>query len=115
MKVISTGGTYGFSLTKNGNTFDFTSKSEDIIKAWIEQLKSLVVLTNFHDEYKASKMIGKGSFAKVYLVESKTTGKSYAVKAFTKEGVILSNKGNAKVIHCRYCYLIDMLLISSLA
>ena len=52
---------------------------------------------NFHDEYKAIKMIGRGSFAKVYLVESKTTGKSYAVKAFTKESVILSNKNDAKV------------------
>jgi len=55
------------------------------------------VLLTFHDDYKASKMIGKGSFAKVYLVESKANGKSYAVKAFTKESIILSNKGNAKV------------------
>ncbi len=55
------------------------------------------MLLTFHDDFKAIKMIGKGSFAKVYLVESKANGKSYAVKAFTKEGVILSNKGNAKV------------------
>jgi len=41
-------------------------------------------------------MIGRGSFAKVYFVESKSTGKPYAVKAFTKESVLASNKNNAK-------------------
>ena len=32
-----------------------------------------------------SKMIGKGSFAKVYLATKKEDGKDYAVKAFNKE------------------------------
>jgi len=86
----------GFSLSKNGVTYEFTSKDENVIKNWMTQLKSLVVMTNFHDEYKAIKMIGRGSFAKVYLVESKSTNKSYAVKAFTKESIILSSKNNAK-------------------
>ena len=87
----------GFSLSKNGNTYNFSSKDETVIKNWTNKLKGICVLTTFHEEYKAIKMIGRGSFAKVYLVESKTTGKSYAVKAFTKESVILSNKNNAKV------------------
>ena len=30
-------------------------------------------------------MIGKGSFARVYLVEDKETNEKYAVKAFSKE------------------------------
>ncbi len=38
----------------------------------------------------------------MYLVESKSTGKTFAVKAFAKEGVSQSNKGNAKVMRdCR--------------
>mmetsp|Transcript_11454 Transcript_11454/g.9859 ORF Transcript_11454/g.9859 Transcript_11454/m.9859 type:complete len:85 (-) Transcript_11454:1041-1295(-) len=41
-------------------------------------------------------MIGRGSFAKVYLVESKSEGGTYAVKAFTKESLVISNKSNAK-------------------
>mmetsp|Transcript_34880 Transcript_34880/g.31393 ORF Transcript_34880/g.31393 Transcript_34880/m.31393 type:complete len:251 (-) Transcript_34880:941-1693(-) len=41
-------------------------------------------------------MIGKGSFAKVYLVESKSTKSTFAVKAFTKESLRASNKSNAK-------------------
>jgi len=32
------------------------------------------------------------------LVDAKVSGKSYAVKAFTKESVLASNKNNAKVI-----------------
>lgn len=93
-----TGPQNGFSLTKNGNTYEFTSKNEDVIKNWFDSLKGICVQTTFHEDYKALKMIGKGSFAKVYLVESKATGKSYAVKAFTKESIILSNKNNAKVM-----------------
>ncbi len=87
----------GFSLTKNGKIFEFTSKNEAEIKNWFNLLKGICVLVTFHDDYKALKMIGKGSFAKVYLVESNTTGKQFAAKAFTKETLVASNKNNAKV------------------
>lgn len=98
MKTLPpTGGSFGFTLSKNGSTYDFTSKDESIIKRWVADLKTICVLATFHEEYKAIKMIGRGSFAKVYLVESKSSGKSYAVKAFTKESIIISNKSNAKV------------------
>mmetsp|Transcript_42367 Transcript_42367/g.49072 ORF Transcript_42367/g.49072 Transcript_42367/m.49072 type:complete len:647 (-) Transcript_42367:253-2193(-) len=97
MKVLpSNPGVFGFSLSKNGNTYEFTTKDENLMKAWVSELKAICVLATFHDDYKAIKMIGKGSFAKVYLVESKSTGKTFAVKAFTKEGIIMSNKANAK-------------------
>jgi serine/threonine protein kinase len=33
-------------------------------------------------------MIGKGSFARVYLVENKFTGNKFAVKAFSKEYIL---------------------------
>ena len=101
MKVLPNSGSdevYGFSLSKNGNTFEFTTKNESVFNAWIKSLKSICVLAPFHEQYKAVKMIGKGSFAKVYFVENKSDGKSYAVKAFTKEGIFISNKGNAKVL-----------------
>jgi len=87
---------YGFAITRNGNKYEFFSSDEKSIESWTNALKTICVLTNFHDEYKAQKMIGKGSFAKVYLVESKTNGKTFAVKAFTKESVFAANKGNAK-------------------
>jgi len=87
---------FGFELKKNGIKYEFHAEEESIIENWMTALKNVCVLHNFHDEYKAVKMIGKGSFAKVYLVESKTTGKNFAVKAFTKESLIISNKSNAK-------------------
>mgnify|MGYP000925284969 CR=1 FL=1 len=90
-------GVFGFSLSKNGNTYEFTSKDEGLVKRWTNDLRGICILSTFHEEYKAIKMIGRGSFAKVYLVESKSTSKSFAVKAFTKESIILSNKSNAKV------------------
>ena len=38
-------------------------------------------------------MIGKGSFAKVYLATKKSTGINYAVKAFNKEFMLEQFKG----------------------
>ena len=99
MKILpESNGLFGFSVLKNGNTYEFTCKDQSIMQRWIAELKAICVLTTFHEEYKAIKMIGRGSFAKVYLVENKTTNKSYAVKAFTKESIIISNKSNAKVV-----------------
>ena len=92
-----TEGVYGFTLTKNGSSYEFTTKNESVFNRWVTSLKSICVLASFHEQYKAIKMIGKGSFAKVYFVENKNDHKSYAVKAFTKEGLFISNKGNAKV------------------
>jgi len=57
---------HGFSVTKNGQTYDFYSGDSQAIENWVSALKKVCILTNFHDEYKALKMIGRGSFAKVF-------------------------------------------------
>lgn len=41
--------------------------------------------STFHEEFGVTKMIGKGSFAKVYLATKKSTAQNYAIKAFNKE------------------------------
>ena len=56
---------FGFSITRNGVQYEFYSEDEKIIQDWILVLKNVCIMTNFHEEYKALKMIGKGSFAKV--------------------------------------------------
>jgi len=86
----------GFVLMKNGSSFEFCFSEKQTLENWMNALKNICVLSNFHEEYKATKIIGKGSFAKVYLVDSKSTGKNYAVKAFAKDGLAQANKGNAK-------------------
>jgi serine/threonine protein kinase len=96
IKPDETNTEYGFSFIKNNVTFDFFCPDKQTADNWADALKKVCVLVSFHDDYKAIKMIGRGSFAKVYLVESKTNGKSFAVKAFTKESMAVSNKANAK-------------------
>lgn len=44
-------------------------------------------------------MIGKGSFARVYLVEEKETKARYAVKAFSKEYLLSQPKGRESLIN----------------
>ena len=44
-------------------------------------------------------MIGKGSFARVYLVEDKDTKERYAVKAFSKEYLLGQPKGKESLIN----------------
>jgi len=59
---------FGFSISKNGCTFAFESPSEEAVNDWTSALRKICILQNFHDEYKAVKMIGKGSFAKVSIL-----------------------------------------------
>lgn len=56
---------YGFTLTKNDHSFAFYCDDEETMENWMTVLKTVCVLTNFHDEYKVLKAIGRGSFAKV--------------------------------------------------
>jgi len=93
---VSQDNTHGFTITKHNLTFEFTTPNKQIADNWVNALRNVCVLSGFHDEYKAIKMIGKGSFAKVYLVESRSTNKQYAVKAFAKEAVIQTSKNNPK-------------------
>ena len=44
-------------------------------------------------------MIGKGSFARVYLVENKETLEQFAVKAFAKEYLLSQQKGRESLIN----------------
>ena len=47
----------------------------------------------FNEEFEVKKMIGKGSFAKVYYAVKKETGKDYAIKAFNKDVLLAQNFG----------------------
>ncbi|CAD8127897.1 unnamed protein product [Paramecium sonneborni] len=60
----------------------------DIFLDNIDQLKKVLISkcmqTTFHNDFTVLKMIGKGSFANVYLATRNTNGVQYAVKAFSK-------------------------------
>ncbi|CAD8075069.1 unnamed protein product [Paramecium primaurelia] len=69
-------------LIRNGKYIDL--KLEDYI-TFKNLLNYRCLQSTFHDEFGVTKMIGKGSFAKVYFATKKSTGMNYAVKAFNKE------------------------------
>lgn len=59
---------HGFMLTKNGASYEFYSPEKQVIDDWMSTLKNICILSTFHEEYKALKMIGRGSFAKVIIL-----------------------------------------------
>lgn len=76
----------------------FVKNEADFLK-WQEQLSKVFIQTDFHQKFEAIKMIGKGSFARVYLIENMITKKQYAVKAFSKDNLLSQSKGKSMVMN----------------
>ncbi|CAD8188252.1 unnamed protein product [Paramecium octaurelia] len=83
---------YGMAirLQKNGQYIDILTSDPNVLK---QLLQYKCLQTTFHDEFSVSKMIGKGSFAKVYLAAKKSTGVQFAIKAFNKEFMLEQSRG----------------------
>lgn len=58
---------------KNMKYCDFYVIDEAQFKEWKAALSKIFIQSDFHFKFNAIKMIGKGSFARVYLVEDKET------------------------------------------
>lgn len=71
---------------------------------WFEKLKSCCVLSRFREYFSSIKVLGKGNFAKVFMVEEKQNKKQYAVKIFDKT-LILSDDLERK------CLLYELLMM----
>ena len=74
--------TITFIAQEHAIGFELTQGDQQV---WRSTLKGHLNQTNFHQEFKPVKKIGKGNFASVYLVERIKDGKEFAVKAFSKE------------------------------
>jgi len=74
----------------------FTEDYEKVM-LWFETLKRYCVLSRFREYFVSLKVLGKGNFAKVFLVERKTDKKQYAVKIFDKN-LILSDELERKCL-----------------
>lgn len=55
-----------------------------MIRDWFNKLKQYCILTKFRCYFRSKKVIGKGNFAKVFLVERFADQKEFAVKVFNK-------------------------------
>ena len=64
---------------------DLLTTDENHFNIWRKFLSQVFMQCDFHTKFNTIKMIGKGSFARVYLVENKDTKDRFAVKAFSKE------------------------------
>ena len=84
---------------KNMKYCDFWISEEKDFKEWRVALSKVFIQSDFHIKFNAIKMIGKGSFARVYLVENKETKAKFAVKAFSKEYLLSQSKGKESLMN----------------
>jgi len=83
----------GLVVSKDGREYRLEFADKQSQKKWVSVLKRICIMTNLHDRYSTIKTIGKGNFSKVFLVESRTDGKFYAAKTFTKSFIELGEDG----------------------
>jgi hypothetical protein len=76
-------------------TFEFSDNTPDIIQGsrrsntlYSKVRDDLITL----DDFQIKKVIGQGSFGKVFMVQHKTTNKTYAMKSIRKDVVIDSEQ-----------------------
>lgn len=84
---------------KNMKFCDLYARDEIEWLQWREKLANVMIQTDFHTKFGVLKMLGKGSFAKVYLVKDNKTESEFAVKAFSKEFLESQDKGKVSFIH----------------
>lgn len=88
---------FGLKFIKKRAYEELFTESEEIANIWFEMLKRYCILTKFRLYYETMKVIGKGNFAKVFLVERKTDKKQFAVKVFSKN-VIMADEMEKKCL-----------------
>lgn len=81
---------FGIKFIKKKTYEELFCPNENIIREWFEYLKKYCIMTKFRCYFKTKKVIGKGNFAKVFLVERFSDNKEFAVKVFNKK-IIMSD------------------------
>ena len=76
---------YCIRFVRNMRYTDLWTTDENHFLSWRENLCQVFLQCDFHSKYNTIKMIGKGTFARVYEVEDKDTKQRFAVKAFSKD------------------------------
>lgn len=90
---------YCFRFVRNMKYTDLFTADELHFKIWRSHLCRAFIQCDFHTKFNTIKMIGKGSFARVYLVENKETKEKFAVKAFSKEYLLSQPKGKDSLVN----------------
>lgn len=90
---------FGFRFIKNNHFSEFYTDEIEVFESWKSVLRQRCIMSTFHEDFEVKKMIGKGSFAKVYLATMRKTNKDYAIKAFSKEFLLSQSKGPVNNIY----------------
>ena len=90
---------YCLKFEKNSGKNKLFTFDQNTFQNFYTSLRSKCILDSFQKEYKLIKMIGKGSFAKVYLAQNLITKDFFAVKAFYKEQVISQSSGHDALLN----------------
>ena len=91
---MSPGEPWGIRFVKNQKFFILFCRDRLKTEEWLRQLTPHCILSNFNKKYRNVKAIGKGTFAKVYLVQREGDHQEFAVKTFEKR--FLEEKGAEK-------------------
>lgn len=108
-------GLHSFTLSKYGKYHEFFSESKADILHWMEFLKFYCITSNFSESFELQHKIGKGHFAKVFLITTsfqnlhlsqvfqvrrRKTSELYAAKVFTKDKAFDDEKVFSDEIAC---------------
>ncbi len=61
------------------------SDDEEVLNRWYHTLGRFCIYSSFRVDYDLIGVLGKGNFAKVYLVEQRDTKKKFSAKIFDKQ------------------------------
>lgn len=75
---------FGLKFIKRTSYEELFSPDENVISEWYEHLKKFCRQIKFKNRFNQITLLGKGSFAKVFLVERKEDKQRFAVKIFDK-------------------------------
>ena len=79
-----------FLITKNKQFDILVPDTHKNFNLWLEFFKTRCILSFFGEEYQNTKIIGKGSFAKVMLSIRHSDQKEFAVKIYDKKKIMNS-------------------------
>jgi len=86
---------FGIRLIQNAQFCEIYARAQDVQEKWVTALSKFCVLTNYSSCFVNIKAIGKGSFARVFLVKRKSDNAELAVKTFDKN--LLNSVDKARV------------------
>jgi len=90
---------YGFCFSKNQKSAKIYTTDRSLYEGFLGSLERMCILTTFEEDYEIEKLIGKGSFGKVYLVKRKSDDKKFAAKMFFKDALLKQSRGKDALVN----------------